>query len=94
MLGLSVGPGLDGLREFTVLVDGGLADGALLRSDAFLADSVSGANAQAEQVVAVASGLLPFNLSVTGTPNPVQEDYEVGFTVTVSNPICSMAPCQ
>ena len=43
---LSVGPGINGAREFTVSVNSGLPDGELLRSEALFNDSVSGASAK------------------------------------------------
>ena len=83
---LSSGLQTSGVREFTVRAAAGLADGTLLRSDASLIHTASGASAQAAAVVSVLSSAPPLQVSITGVPDPVEDGRMVTFTATVSNP--------
>ena len=75
-----------GSREFTVLVEGDFADGALLRSDAEFSNTLNGAVARANDLVAVRATVPSLSVSVSSAPDPVEKGRHLGFLVTISNP--------
>jgi len=79
-----IGGQIAGAREFTVVLDGGLADGQLLRSDARFDDNVSDTLASASHVLAVATSL-PLDLGITSTSDPAEDNKALTVTMTIAN---------
>ncbi|MFC1776445.1 hypothetical protein ACFL3I_03780 [Pseudomonadota bacterium] len=82
---ISVGAGIDGIRDFTVRVDAGLTDGTLLRTEAHFADSLDAISAMATDVLVV-DATPPLDLVITSSEDPVEDGGALTFTMTVSNP--------
>jgi len=83
---ISVGGSSHGMREFTVSVNNNLSIGELLRSSAHFDDSVSGASARSEHVLATATST-PLDLAITSSSDPVQDGLtSLIIKMTVSNP--------
>ena len=81
---LSVAPGVNGVRSFTVQVNAGVSNGTLLRTEASLSDSVSSSAAPAADVLAVTT-VSPLVVAISALPDPTQPLGVVTYAVTVSN---------
>jgi len=81
---VQVGGGIDGVREFTVMLDDALGKGQLLRSEASFEDSFGGALATTKHVLAVATSS-PLELEIASISDPVEDGTAPTVAMTVSN---------
>jgi len=81
----AIPPGGGGTREAVLAVDGGLADGTLLRSEATIANAQGDATATSVAAVLGSAGVGDLDLAIAVTPDPVRPGDTLHVELTATN---------